>query len=86
MVYLQMIVGVYATLGVFLILASRDPLAHRSLIWLTVWSSVVHGGIMATQAAVYSEHRGHLLGDVPALLVVAVVLGLLMSRNSAAAH
>src|SRR5262245_3300877 len=41
--YFMMIVGVYATLGVFLLIASRDPQAHRSLIWFTVWSSVVHG-------------------------------------------
>jgi hypothetical protein len=40
--YLQMILGVYATLGVFLLIASRNPLAHLSLIWFTVWSSVVH--------------------------------------------
>ena len=45
--YFMMIVGVYATLGVFLLVASRDPQVHRSLIWFTVWSSVVHGGIMA---------------------------------------
>jgi len=45
--YLQMILGIYATLGVFLLLAARDPLKHLSLIWFTVWSSVVHGGIMA---------------------------------------
>ena len=77
-VYLQMILGVYATLGVFLLIASRDPLANRSLIWFTVWSSVVHGGIMAAQAIVYPEHRGHLLGDVPALLIVAIVLAVLM--------
>lgn len=81
--YLQMILGIYATLGVFLLLASRDPLANRSLIWFVVWSSVVHGGIMAAQAIAYPEHRGHLLGDVPALLVVAVVLGLLMPRRPA---
>jgi hypothetical protein len=30
--YEQMILGVYATLGVFLIIASRNPLEHRSLI------------------------------------------------------
>lgn len=76
--YLQMILGIYATLGVFLLVASRDPLANRSLIWFTVWSSAVHGAIMAAQAIVYPEHRGHLLGDVPALLIVAVVLALLM--------
>ena len=82
--YLQMILGIYATLGVFLLIASRDPLANRSLIWFTVWSSVVHGGIMAVQSMVYPEHRGHLLGDVPALLIVAAVLALLMPRRAAA--
>ena len=76
--YLQMILGIYATLGVFLLIASRDPLANRSLIWFTVWSSVVHGGIMAAQSIVYPEHRGHLMGDVPALLIVALVLAFLM--------
>ena len=81
--YLQMILGIYATLGVFLLFASRDPLANRSLIWFTVWSSVVHGGIMAAQSLVYPEHRGHLLGDVPALLIVAVVLAFLMPRGPA---
>ncbi|MGC1521617.1 MAG: DUF6632 domain-containing protein [Steroidobacteraceae bacterium] len=83
--YLQMILGIYATLGVFLLIASRDPLANRSLIWFTIWSSVVHAGIMATQALVYQEHLGHLLGDVPALLIVALVLALLMPRNPGSA-
>src|SRR6476620_8763381 len=69
--YLQMILGVYATLGVFLLIASRNPLAHLSLIWFTVWSSVVHAGTMAVQSLMNAEQRGHLLGDVPALLVVA---------------
>jgi hypothetical protein len=81
--YLQMIFGIYATLGVFLLIASRDPLANRSLIWFTVWSSVVHGAIMAVQSIVYPEHRGHLLGDVPALLIVAAVLAFLMPRRIA---
>ena len=76
--YLQMILGIYATLGVFLLIASRDPLANRSLIWFTVWSSVVHGAIMAAQSIMYPEHRGHLMGDVPALLIVALVLAILM--------
>jgi len=75
--YLQMILGVYATLGVFLLLAARDPLRNLSLIWFTVWSSIVHGGIMAVQSLVYPEHRGHLYGDVPALLLVALVLAVL---------
>jgi hypothetical protein len=83
--YLQMIDGIYATLGVFLLLAARDPERHLSLIWFTVWSSIVHGGIMAAQAVVYPMHRGHLLGDVPALFVIALVLGVLTPRRAAIA-
>jgi len=83
--YLQMIVGVYATLGVFLIVASRNPLAHRSLIWFTAWSSVVHGGIMAAQSVANPQHIGHMWGDVLAMLVVGAALALLMPRSGAAA-
>ena len=82
--YLQMILGVYATLGVFLLIASRDPLANLSLIWFTVWSSVVHALIMGAQALANPEHRGHLYGDVPALLIVAAVLAALTPRGAAA--
>jgi hypothetical protein len=82
--YLQMILGIYATLGVFLMLASRNPLAYLSLIWFTVWSSVVHAVIMAVQAFENSMHMGHLWGDVPALLVVAAVLAVLTPRGAGA--
>ena len=82
--YLQMILGIYATLGVFLIIASRNPLAHLSLIWFTVWSSVVHAGIMGVQALANSEHMGHLWGDVLALFLVAAVLAILTPRGAAA--
>ena len=82
--YLQMILGVYATLGVFLLIASRKPLAHLSLIWFTVWSNVVHAAIMAAQALSNREQRGHLWGDVPALLGVAAVLAVLTLQGTAA--
>jgi hypothetical protein len=80
--YLQMILGVYATLGVFLVIASRNPLEHLSLIWFTVWSSVVHAGIMAAQAFANPEHRAHLWGDVLALFIVAAILGFLTPRRA----
>ena len=83
--YLQMILAIYATLGVFLILASRDPLAHRSLIWFTVWSSVVHGAVMAVQAVMNTQHIGHLWGDVAALFAVAGVLAYLIPSADGAA-
>ena len=79
--YEQMIVGIYATLGIFLLWASREPEAHLSLIWFTVWSSVVHGGIMAVQAIVDPAERGHLPGDVAALFLCAGVLGFLTPRG-----
>jgi hypothetical protein len=78
--YLMMIIGVYATLGVFLLIASQDPYAHKDIIWFTVWSSVVHAAIMGVQSFNDPSERGHLLGDVPALLLVAIILALLMPR------
>jgi len=72
--YEQMILGVYATLGIFLLLASRNPPANRSLIAFTAWSSLVHAGIMAVQAFHNVGERGHLLGDIPALVVVGIAL------------
>src|SRR5262245_13310753 len=84
--YLQMILGIYATLGVFLIIAARNPLEHLSLIWFTVWSSVVHGLIMTAQSLIYPEHMAHLLGDVPALFLIAIILGVLTPRKKTIAY
>ncbi len=80
--YFQMIVGVYAVLGLFLIIAASNPTAHRSLISFTVWSSVVHALIMAAQAIGDQNEYGHLVGDVPALLLVAAVLGYLAPQRA----
>ena len=78
--YFIMIVGLYATLGLFLWNAARHPENNISLIWFTVWSSVVHALIMAAQSIAYPEHHGHLYGDVPVLLLVAIVLGALTMK------
>ena len=72
--YEQMFVGVYATLGVFLLLATRAPERHRSLILFAGWSSIVHGLVMGVQAMVDVTERTHLVGDVPALVVVGIAL------------
>ena len=79
--YEQMIMGIYMTLGVFLILAARYPLAHASLIWFTIWPSIVHGGIMLIQAIVDHTDRDNFLGDIPALFLVAIVLWYLMPKR-----
>ena len=79
--YEQMIIGVYATLGVFLLIASRNPLQNRSLIWFAVWSSLVHAAIMTVQAINAPGEHGHLMGDIPALVIVAIVLAILTPRG-----
>ncbi len=79
--YLQMIWGIYATLGVFLLLAARDPARNTSLIWFTVWSSIVHGAVMALHSVTDPGQLGHLWGDVAALFLTAVVLTVLMRRG-----
>ncbi len=83
--YFQMILGVYAVLGVFLIIAAGNPSAHRSLISFTVWSSVVHASIMAAQAIGDPNEVGHLVGDVPALFLVAAILGYLAQKKDSTA-
>lgn len=82
--YEQMILGIYATLGIFLLIAARNPSQHRSLIAFTAWSSLVHGGIMTVQALGSSMQHGHLLGDVPALLIVGVALIVLAPAKQSA--
>ena len=82
LVYEWVILGIYATLGVCLLWAVKNPLEHKGLIWFTVWSSVVHGGVKLFGVVIEKDEYGHLLGDVPAFFLVAVILGLLMPRKS----
>lgn len=80
--YLHMIWGIYATLGIFLLLAARNPTQHLSLIWFTVWSSVAHAGVMAVHSVTDPGQIGHLWGDVAALLLTAAVLAVLTPRRA----
>ena len=82
--YLHMIIGVYAVLGIYLIMASRDPAAHRSLIGFTAWSSLIHALVMGYYGFQDGNETGHLVGDVPALLLVWAVFLYLNPRESAA--
>jgi hypothetical protein len=75
--YLEMIIAIYATLGVFLLLAARNPTQHLSLISFVIWSSVAHGLVMAVQSVVDPMHIHHLYGDVLALFLIAALLGYL---------
>ncbi|PYX14356.1 MAG: hypothetical protein DMG87_20240 [Acidobacteria bacterium] len=71
---LQMMLSIYVTLGVFLLLASRNPSANRSLIAFTAWSSLAHAAIMAVQSLHNVSERGHLLAGVLLFVIVGVAL------------
>ena len=70
---LAMMMSLYATLGIFLLLASRSPSAHRSLIAFTAWSSFAHASVMAVQAYLGFIARRELVG-VATFAVIGVAL------------
>jgi ABC-type Co2+ transport system permease subunit len=74
---LQMMLSIYVTLGVFLLLAVRNPSANRSLIAFTAWSSFAHAAVMAVQSLHDVGERGHLLGGGLAFVVIGVAMILL---------
>src|ERR1035438_7196555 len=68
---LAMQMSLYVTLGIFLLLAARNPSANRSLIAFTAWSSFAHAVLMAGQAFANLIARGELIGSA-----VLVVIGI----------
>jgi hypothetical protein len=78
---LAMMLSLYATLGIFLLLAARNPSAHRSLIAFTAWSSFVHAALMGMQAFLNLVARGELWG-VGVLVIIGVALIVLAPAKS----
>lgn len=78
---LAMMLSLYVTLGVFLLLAVRNPAAYRHLIAFAVWSSFAHGAVMAVQAYRMPDAREHLLIGTAAFGVIGVVLIALAPRR-----
>ena len=70
---LSMMFSLYVTLGVFLLLAIRNPSESRSVIAFTAWSSFAHAAVMGTQAWLHMVERGELIG-VAILVVIGVAL------------
>ena len=66
-----MILGIYIALGVFLLIAAREPREHRSLILFAGWSTLAHDGVMIVQGIQYHDLRGDLIG-----FAIAGVMGL----------
>ena len=71
--FAPMMLSLYVTLGVFLLLAARNPSANRSLIAFTAWSSFAHGAVMTVQAFQNKIERGELLG-VAFFVIIGVAL------------
>jgi ABC-type Co2+ transport system permease subunit len=69
-----MMLSIYVTLGIFLLLASHNPSANRSLVAFTAWSSLAHASVMAVQSLHDVGERGHLLGGALAFVLIGVAL------------
>ena len=78
---LAMMLSLYVTLGVFLLLAARNPSANRSLIAFTAWSSFAHAGVMGVQAFRNLIPRGELLGVVVFILIGVALIVLTPAKS-----
>lgn len=79
---LAMMMSLYVTLGIFLLLAARNPFANRSLIAFTAWSSIAHAAVMSFQAFRNFIARGELIGSA-VLVIIGVALIVLAPAKSA---
>ena len=79
---LAMMMSLYATLGVFLLVASRNPSAHRSLIAFTAWSSFAHAGVMSFQALLNMIARRELIGSAVFIAIGVALISLAPVRQS----
>ena len=76
----QMMLSIYITLGVFLLIAARNPSAHRSLVAFTAWSSFAHAGVMTVQVARNLIPTGELLGSSVLVVIGLALICLLPAR------
>ena len=80
---LAMMMSLYATLGIFLLLAARNPSANRSLIAFTAWSSFAHASVMAVQAYLGFIARRELLGVATFVVIGLALTALTPAKQSA---
>jgi hypothetical protein len=78
---LAMMFSVYVTLGIFLLMAARNPAANRSLIAFTAWSSLAHAALMSTQALRNMVARGELMGSVVLIVIGVALIALSPARD-----
>jgi hypothetical protein len=78
---LAMMMSLYATLGVFLLLAARNPSEHRSLIAFAAWSSFAHAAVMSFQALLNMIARRELIGSAVFILIGIALVALAPARQ-----
>ena len=81
-----MVLSLYATLGLFLLLAARDPSAHRSLIAFAAWSNIAHAAVMAVMSIQLQAARTEWLGTAVALAIIGALLIVLAPGRQRAAR
>lgn len=79
---IAMMMSLYVTLGIFLLLASRNPAPHRSLIAFAAWSSFAHATVMAVQASQHWIERQELLGVIVFFIVGVLLIALAPAKRS----
>lgn len=79
---LAMMFSLYVTLGIFLLLAARNPSANRSLIAFTAWSSLAHASLMAVQAYRNVIERSELFGVAALVIIGAALIALAPAKQS----
>jgi hypothetical protein len=79
---LAMMMSLYVTLGIFLLLAARNPSANRSLIGFTAWSSFAHAAVMAVQGSLHWIARRELIGSVVLIIIGVALIALAPARES----
>jgi hypothetical protein len=78
---LAMMMSLYATLGVFLLLAARNPLANRSLIAFTAWSSFAHAAVMGVLGLLHWIARTELIGSAVLVVIGVALIALASSKQ-----
>ncbi len=79
---LAIMMSLYVTLGIFLLLAARNPSANRNLIGFTAWSSFAHAGVMAVQGSLHWIARRELIGSAVFILIGIALIALAPTKHS----
>jgi len=77
----SMMFSLYVTLGIFLLVSSRNPSAHRSLIAFTAWSSFAHAAVMSFQAFRNLIAHGELIGSAVLVVIGVALIALAPSKS-----